>query len=141
MQTHIPHSVKRKDIQGFVEEVQTSLKKAILGYALMTLLDENNLGSGPRLMTQTINPWAINLKYAKNFKCLVVQKELQNKKVENTIIMGMEWEWVNMISLQPMHEGVYTKRVIWTKAQFPTEHLILFTDNHHLHYMKTEDKS
>jgi hypothetical protein len=76
MQTHIPQTIKQKDIQGFVEKVQTSLKKAMLGYALMTLLDENDLGSGPRLMTQTINPRAINLKYVKNFKCLVVHKGL-----------------------------------------------------------------
>jgi hypothetical protein len=43
MQTHIPQTVKQKDIQEFVEEFQTNLKKAMLGYALMTLLEENNL--------------------------------------------------------------------------------------------------
>jgi hypothetical protein len=68
------------------------------------------------------------------------KKDYRTKKVENTIIMGVESEWVNMTSLQPMHKGVYTNRVIWTKACLSTECLILFASNHDLHYMKTEDE-
>jgi hypothetical protein len=141
MRTHIPQTVKRKDIQEFVEEVQTSLKDATLGYALMTLLDESDLGTGPRLTTQTINPRAIDLKYAKSFKRSVAQKGLQNKKVENAIVVGVRKEWVDMTSLQPMHEGIYSNMVVWTKPHFPTERSILFNGNHRLHYMKTEDQS
>jgi hypothetical protein len=72
---------------------------------------------------------------------LVTHKGLQNKKGENTIIVGVQQEWVNLMTLQPMHEGMYTNMVIWTKAHFPTKHSILFNGNHHQHYMNTEDPS
>jgi len=127
------------DSQFVLERIHSDLKNATLGYALMTLMDHNDMGRGPRLVTQTINPRPINLKYAKNFKRSVRQKGLQNRKVENAIIVGVEKTWLEDSCLEPMHEGVYTKVVAWTKSQFRTEKAILFNGNHRLNYMKTED--
>ena len=53
-------STKHRDIQFITENIHQELKDATLGYALMTFLDENDLGSGPRMVTQSINPRAIN---------------------------------------------------------------------------------
>ena len=131
-------STKHRDIQSITENIHQELKDATLGYALMTFLDENNLGSGPRMVTQSINPRAINLRYTKSFKRSVTQKGLQNKKVENAIILGVEKGWLDTTSLQPMHEGVDMNMVAWCKSKFSEEEAILYNGNHRLNYMKTE---
>ena len=68
-------------------------------------------------------------------------KKLQNKKMENAIIMGMKWEWIDVTSLESMYEDVYTNSVIWAKPHFPSEESILFNSNHCFNYMKTKDLS
>ena len=93
------------------------------------------------MVIQSINPRKIDLKYSKNFKRSVAQKTLQNKKVENAIIVGVKREWIDVTSLEPMHEGVYTNSVVWAKSHFPSEESILFNGNHRFNYMKTEDPS
>ncbi|KAF8134833.1 hypothetical protein EV363DRAFT_1447645 [Boletus edulis] len=126
--------VKRKDVQFIMEQIHRDLKEATLGYALMTFVDSNDMGSGPKLVTQTINPHSINLKYSRNFKQSVSQKGLQNRKVENAIVVGVKKEWLDMSSLEHMHEGVYENSVIWTKSSFPKEISILYNGNHRFHY-------
>ena len=76
-------SMKDRDIQSIMESIHQAHKDATLGYNLMTFLDEHDLGSWPRIVTQSINPCMINLRYTRSFKWSVTQKGLQNKKVEN----------------------------------------------------------
>ena len=89
-----------------------------LGYALVTFHDQDDLETGPQMVIQSINPQPITLKYSKNFKWSVMQKELQNKKVENVVVVGVEKDWLEVTLLESMHKGVYTSRVIWMKICF-----------------------
>ncbi|KAG9308374.1 hypothetical protein JVU11DRAFT_11962 [Chiua virens] len=134
-------SVKRNDIQLVMEDIQCALKEATLGYALMTLLDHNDLGRGPKMVIQSINPRDIDMKYTRIFKKSVNEKGIQSKKVENAIVLGVEKEWLDMASLEGMHEGIYDNRVVWSKPHFDqsSECSVLFNGNHRYNYMKTED--
>ncbi|KAG9308378.1 hypothetical protein JVU11DRAFT_11968 [Chiua virens] len=133
---------KKKDLEQMIEQIHLDLKDATLGYALMTFLDDNDLGQGPTMVKQTINPRKIDLKYCKNFSRSIKNKGLQNRKVENAIVVGVKKGWLKTSSLTGMHEGIYTNQVEWNKSKFGEEdNSVLFNGNHRLNYMTTEHAS
>ncbi|KAF8135529.1 hypothetical protein EV363DRAFT_1294388 [Boletus edulis] len=48
-------NVKRNKVQTLLNRVDTIIQEATLGYALMTVMDDNDLGRGPTMEQQKIN--------------------------------------------------------------------------------------
>ncbi|KAF8417618.1 hypothetical protein L210DRAFT_3656031 [Boletus edulis BED1] len=125
-------------IQQIFEDLLKEVETMTLGYALMSLVDDTDLGRGPSLISRTINKRPINKLFIKDFKAKAEEFGLHNKTAENAIIVGVLPAWLEETSLENIHGGLYTNRVKWTPKESGDEprNMILYNGNHRRHYMQ-----
>lgn len=123
------------------EDIQKDLARMTLGYGLMCVLDDTDNHQGPTLVRRSINKRDINLEFMeKVFMPEVKRVGLQNTIAVNAILVGVEKNWIDMDSLQPIHDGVYTNRAKWTESgsEEPERKSTLFNGNHRCHLMRQD---
>lgn len=110
-----------------------------MGYALISLVNNNDLDRGPTLVTRTINKRDIDEAFINDFKLRVSRQGLHNRLVDSAIVVGIRPHWVNVDSLLQMKGTTYTNHVVWM-SEDPKEgprEMILLNGNHRRHYMQT----
>lgn len=111
------------------------MAKATLGYALMTVMDEDDLGCGPHMERQKINIRDIDYTFMKQFVKGIKEHGLQNRIAANAIHLGVHKVDIDLTSLCPLQEGLYTNLVKWTNNA-PKSTSLLYNGNHRFTYMR-----
>lgn len=131
--------MEKSDVQMIYEDVQKQVDEITLGYALMSIVTDDDLGRGPMMVRQSINKRNIDLDFMeKEFVPNVNNQGLKNRVIENAIIVGVKKEWLQESCLVPMKQGLYHNHVQWTTPMADQEprHMILYNGNHRMHYMQ-----
>ena len=118
-----------------LERIQAYIKTATLGYALMTVMDEDDLGRGPRMAQQLVNLRDIDNNFMRVFIEGVEEHGLQNRLMENAMDIGIFKADINPASLKPAKTGIYTNRVEWQETTSQSS-CVLYNGNHWFTYMR-----
>ena len=109
--------------------------RATLGYALMIVMDEDDLGHGPCMECQKVNIWDIDYTFMKQFIKGTKEHRLQNHIMRNAIYLGVHKVDIDLISLCPLQEGLYTNLVKWMNDG-PKSIGLLYNGNHQFSYIQ-----
>ncbi|KAI6017509.1 hypothetical protein EDC04DRAFT_2943095 [Pisolithus marmoratus] len=121
--THAIKEVKKTSIQEFVKHIWGVINKATLGYALMTVMDNNDLGTGPTIQHHQVNIWPIDPAFLEEFS-----------KGEHAMDVGVHRRDIDLASLESAKDTPYSNRVRW-QAGARDSTAILYNGNHHFTYM------
>ncbi|KAI6030350.1 hypothetical protein EDC04DRAFT_2605304 [Pisolithus marmoratus] len=113
--THAIKEVKKTSIQEFMEHIWGVINKATLGYALMTVMDDNGLGTGPTIQCCQVNIQPIDPAFLEEFA-----------KGEHAMDVGVHRRDIDLASLQPAKDTPYSNR---------SAHSVPY-----LQYLKAKDK-
>ncbi|KAG6369277.1 hypothetical protein JVT61DRAFT_15524 [Boletus reticuloceps] len=127
--------VETKEVQEMLERIDSEIRGATLGYALMTVMDEDDMGREPKMERQMVNLCNIDDSFMRSFIKGVEENGLRNKIVENALDVGIVKVDVNLDSLQPMKTGLYTNRVKWQEEATESTS-VLYNGNHRFTYMR-----
>jgi hypothetical protein len=134
-------TVETSTVQATIDQINEQLTEASLGYALMDVMSDDDLGRGPALTSQTINIREISGAFLKQFGAQVKVQGLANKVVANAIIVGVKPEYIETGSLEAMKPGQYTNVVKWTSAAGKDgAEMVLYNGNHRRNYMRTSSQ-
>ncbi|KAI6043267.1 hypothetical protein EDC04DRAFT_2959099 [Pisolithus marmoratus] len=132
--THAIKEVKKTSIQEFMEHIWGVINKATLGYALMTVMDDNGLGTGPTIQCCQVNIQPIDPAFLEEFAKGVSEHGLHNTWQEHAMDVGVHRRDIDLASLQPAKDTPYSNRVRW-QAGARDSTAILYNGNHHFTYM------
>jgi len=133
MVKQVTKSPVQKDIEAILEEINN----AVLGYAMMVVMDDRDLGRGPGTVARSINIRSIDDKYLKDFAVKVKKQGLHNRSAEYAIVVGVKPSYIVSSSLQPLKGGVYDNHVQWTnEGKQDDAKMILYNGNHRRAYMR-----
>ncbi|KAI6046283.1 hypothetical protein EDC04DRAFT_2598103 [Pisolithus marmoratus] len=132
--THAIKEVKKTSVQEFVEHIQGVINKATLGYALMTVMDDNDLGTGPTIQHHQVNLCPIDPTFLEEFTKGVADHGLHNTWKEHAMDVDVHRRDIDMSSLQPAKDMPYSNRVRW-QAGARDSTAILYNGNHCFTYM------
>ena len=96
-------------------------------YALVTVMDENDLGSGPMMKHREVNLHDIDEDFMDKFIAGVDRHGLQNTLLANAMDVSVHKEDVNLDSLLPTQSTAFTNHVVWqpsitkSKSSQPSE--------------------
>ena len=136
-QTSAVESTEKPEVQDLLDSVDGHIRCATLGYGLMTVMDENDLGRGPIIERQIINLRNIDDDFMDMLVSGVHEHGLQNWVVENAIVIGIHRSDIDLCSLEPMKAGLYTNRVKWSMHESHSRSTsILYNGNHRFNYMR-----
>ncbi|KAI5990268.1 hypothetical protein EDD15DRAFT_2198248, partial [Pisolithus albus] len=124
-------------IQEFVDRINSHVARATLGYGLMTVMDNNDLGRGPQVERQQVNLRNVDSKFMTAFIQGVKDHGLRNRYIENALDIGIDRNVVDIGSLrggQSLMEA-YTNNVRWLEGA-PKTKAVLYNGNHRLTYMQ-----
>ncbi|KAI6043441.1 hypothetical protein EDC04DRAFT_2955626 [Pisolithus marmoratus] len=121
--THAIKEVKKTSIQEFVEHIQGVINKATLGYALITVMDNNDLGTGPTIQCCQVNIHPNDPTFLEEFS-----------KGEHVMDIGIHRRDIDLASLKPAKDMPYSNKVRW-QARANESTAILYNKNHHFTYM------
>lgn len=128
-------------MQATIDQINDQILEASLGYALMDVMSDDDLGRGPTLTSQTINIREISGAFLKQFSANVKLQGLANKVVANAIVVGVKTKHIETGSLEAMKPGPYTNVVKWTSAaREDGAEMILYNGNHRRTYMRTSSQ-
>ena len=105
-------------------------------------MNDDDFGQGPLMQFQTINSREIEQKHLNHIKTDVQTRGLQNKVVENAVVIGVHSGYVDRSSLQPMTHGSYDNHVRWLpivperKRKGEKCTMVLYNGNHCWHYLR-----
>ncbi|KAI6012016.1 hypothetical protein PISMIDRAFT_11647 [Pisolithus microcarpus 441] len=125
-------------VQELVDRIDRHVAQATLGYALMTVMDNSDLGRGPRLERQQVNLRNIDAKFMASFVKGVEEHGLKNRSLENALDIGIKREAVDLDSLRGAHgstEPKFTNHVKWLQGATTTK-ATLYNGNHRVTYMQ-----
>ncbi|KAI6105292.1 hypothetical protein EDD16DRAFT_1713993 [Pisolithus croceorrhizus] len=108
-----------KPIQELVNCIDSYMAHATLGYALMTVMDNNDLGWRPKMEHQQVNLHDIDAKFMASFIRGINKHGLRNWCMENAVDVGIK----------------FTNCVKWLEGAVNTK-AILYNCNHHITYMQ-----
>ncbi|KAI6019569.1 hypothetical protein EDC04DRAFT_2901766 [Pisolithus marmoratus] len=132
--THAIKEVKKTSIQEFMEHIWGVINKATLGYALMTVMDDNDLGTGPTIQCCQVNIRPIDPAFLEEFAKGVSEHGLHNTWQEHAMDVGVHRRDIDLASLQPAKDTPYSNRVRW-QAGAKDSTAILYNGNHRFTYM------
>ncbi|KAI6100896.1 hypothetical protein EV401DRAFT_1894366 [Pisolithus croceorrhizus] len=125
-------------IQELVNCIDSHVAHATLGYALMMVMDNNDLGRGPKMECQQVNLCDIDAKFMASFIKGANEHGLRNWCMENVVDVGIKQEVVDLGSLmaaQSLTTSRFTNHVKWLEGAVNTK-AILYNGNHHITYMQ-----
>ena len=131
----------KTETQNLFNHIQQVKAEALLGYAMIGLMDNDNFGLKPIMQIQTINTWQVEQKHLMRIKTDMSTRRLQNKIMENAIIIGIHPNHINKSSLCSMTQGSYDNYVQWNPSVMEKKKLgkkctmLLYNGNHHRHYL------
>ncbi|KAI6029978.1 hypothetical protein EDC04DRAFT_2898755 [Pisolithus marmoratus] len=127
-----------QQVQELMDRIKSHVAKATLGYALMVVMDDNDLGQGPKLERQQVNLQNVDPKFMANFIKGVDEHGLFNKYIENALDVSVHRKDIDTSSLvgaqSPDHP--YKNHVRWL-ASAPQSNAVLYNGNHRVTYMQT----
>ncbi|KAI6017928.1 hypothetical protein EDC04DRAFT_2902389 [Pisolithus marmoratus] len=132
--THAIKEVKKTSIQEFMEHIWGVVNKATLGYALMTVMDDNDLGTGPTIQHRQVNIRPIDPAFLEEFAKGVSEHGLHNTWQEHAMDVGVHRRDIDLASLEPAKDTPYSNRVRW-QAGARDSTAILYNGNHRFTYM------
>ena len=127
--------IQRPEVQEMLETIDDQIRRVTIGYALMTVMDEDDLGRGPRMQRQCVNLRNINETFIQTFVEGVEEHGLQNKVVENAMDVGVFEADIDVLSVDPARASIYTNRVRWNNITSESTS-VLYNGNHRFHYMR-----
>lgn len=86
---HAVKEVQRSEVQVLMDKVKGLIEKATMGYALMTVMDDTDLGKGLNMKRQMVNLHSISDTFMSSFITGVKQFGLHNRIVETAIDVGV----------------------------------------------------
>lgn len=120
-----------------IEEIETSIETATMGFALMNVMDDCDLKRGPTTTAQAINIRPIDDAYLKTFAANTKKQGLKNRTSDNAIIIGVDRSFVDPTSLKPIQLGLYDNHVRWTdQGKSAAAKMLLYNGNHRRIYMR-----
>lgn len=135
-------------VQNLIDHIKVLTNNATLGYALMCVMDDNDLGRGPVMACEQVNLHPIDPNFMAIFIKGIHTHGLQNKVIQNALDVGVHEKDVDITSLKPMQAQAYTNHVHWFEDAL-TSKSILYNGNHmhnyskakmaHNHYLKAQD--
>lgn len=133
--THAIKGVKKTPVQEMIDHIKGLVNQATLGYALMTVMDDNDLGTGPMMQRQQINLRGIDKSFMAEFLKGVEVHGLQNRFLEHALDLAVHKADIDISSLQPAQSTEYNNSVKWQEnAKSSTS--ILYNGNHRFTYMR-----
>ena len=132
-------SVERGAVQDFVEHITSLVEEATLGFALVTVMDENDLGRGPMMKRREVNLRDIDEDFMDEFIAGVDRHGLQNTLLANAMDVGVHKEDVDLDSLLPAQSTAFTNHVVWQPRATKSKST-LYNGNHRFHYMRNKSK-
>ncbi|KAI5981237.1 hypothetical protein EDD15DRAFT_2380031 [Pisolithus albus] len=131
------HDLPTKPIQEFVDHINSHVAHATLGYGLMTVMDDNDLGRGPQVEQQQVNLCNVDGKFMTAFIQGVEHHVLKNCYTKNALDIGIHHNVVDMDFLMGGQSPTeaHTNNVRWLEGA-PKTKAILYNGNHHLTYMQ-----
>lgn len=118
-----------------MDQVKELVQTASLGYALMTVMDDDDLGRGPKMERQTINLRDIDENFMRSFIRGVNEQGLQNRYMNNAIDIGVRRKDIDVTSLRSEKQGEYNNHVRWAPGATESTS-ILYNGNHRVTYMQ-----
>ena len=97
--------------QLLFDQIQKVKKAVLLDYAIIGLMDNDDFGQGSLMQFQTINSQEVEQKHLNHIKTDVQTYSLQNKVVENAVVIGVHSGYVDKSLLHPMTHSSYNRRV------------------------------
>ncbi|KAI6013900.1 hypothetical protein EDC04DRAFT_2609134 [Pisolithus marmoratus] len=127
-----------QQVQELMDHIKSHVAKATLDYSLMVIMDNNDLGQGPKLECQQVNLQNMDAKFMASFIKGVDEHGLFNKYIKSALDICVHCKDINMNSLMgaqsPDHP--YENHVKWP-AGMPQSKAILYNGNHRVTYMQT----
>ncbi|KAI6096773.1 hypothetical protein F5141DRAFT_1220559 [Pisolithus sp. B1] len=133
--THAIKEVKKTPVQEMIDHIKGLVNQATLGYALMTVMDDNDLGTGPMMQRQQINLRGIDKAFMADFLKGMEVHGLQNRFLEHALDLAVHKADIDISSLQPAHSTEYTNSVKW-QENANSSSSILYNGNHRFTYMR-----
>ncbi|KAI6043282.1 hypothetical protein EDC04DRAFT_2600324 [Pisolithus marmoratus] len=97
--THAIKEVKKTSIQEFMEHIWGVVNKATLGYALMTVMDDNDLGTGPTIQHCQVNIQPIDPAFLEEFAKGVSEHGLHNTWQEHAMDVGVHRRDIDLLTV------------------------------------------
>ena len=133
LQVSAVKSVEQGAVQDFVEHIIFLAEEATLCYALVTMMDENNLGYGPIMKHRGVNLYDISKDFMDEVVAGMNCHGLQKTLLANVVATSIHKEDINLNSLLPTQSTLFMNHVEWQPGATKSK-LILYNGNHHLHY-------
>ncbi|KAG6330516.1 hypothetical protein ID866_8573, partial [Astraeus odoratus] len=133
--THAIEEVKTTEIQELMDQIKSLIERATLGYALMMVMDDNEMGRGPAMIRQQVNLRNVDTTFMKTFVEGIHQQGLQNKYLGNAIDLGVHQRDIDLGSLREANTLVYSNHVKWNACAKVSDS-VLYNGNHRITYMR-----
>lgn len=128
--------IENAEVQSMMERIDSHVRGCVLGYALMTVMDEDDLGRGPWMQRQLVNMRNIDESFMRTFVEGVEVHGLHNRVVENAMDLGVFGSNVDMDSVvRERTAGPYSNRIKWKDITSEST-CILYNGNHRFEYMR-----
>ncbi|KAH0836373.1 hypothetical protein J3R83DRAFT_7949 [Lanmaoa asiatica] len=125
----------RTPVQDLFERVRASTTKATLDYALMTVMDENDMDRGPTMNCQQVNLRNVDSTFMRLFIRGIKEHGLQNKVIQNALNLDVHAEDIDISSLRAAQNEAYNNNVVWKPSAAKSKSL-LYNGNHRFTYMQ-----
>ncbi|KIK15312.1 hypothetical protein PISMIDRAFT_641169 [Pisolithus microcarpus 441] len=133
--THAIKGVKKTPVQEMIDHIKGLVNQATLGYALMIVVGNNDMGAGPMMQCQQINLHGIDKSFMADFLKGVEVHGLQNRFIEHALDPAVHKADINSSSLQPAQSMEYTNSIKW-QENVKSSMSVLYNGNHCFTYMR-----
>lgn len=128
-------NVASRAVQTLVDHIKALVEEATLGYGLITVMDETDLGRGPMMKRMEVNLRDIDDEFMEEFIKGVERHGLQNRMLENAMDLGVSKKDIDVTSLIAAQSTPFTNRAVWEPSATKS-HSLLYNGNHRFHYMR-----
>ena len=87
----------KTETQLLFDRIQEVKKEALLDYAIIGLVDDDDFGQGPFMQFQTIDSWEVEQEHLNHIKPNMQTHGLQNKMMEDVVIISAMWTSLHFI--------------------------------------------
>jgi hypothetical protein len=117
-----------------------TLAESRLGWGLVFVADDTNLGNGPRLNCQNFNPRPVDPRLIQEMRRNAESEGLANRVADQAIQIGVRRNYISKGLDPERRPTIYTNHIEWTDlAKSPNSTIELIDGNHHVSYMQEKD--
>lgn len=128
---------RQEDANCKLSDMLDNLSEVHLGFGLIFVGNNDNLGIGPHLSHQNYNPHPIDPTLLHLMKGDAESDGLANCVADQAIQIGVQWSYIAGGLVPECKAVIYTNHIKWTDlAQSPGSEIELIDGNHHVTLMQ-----